>query len=1439
MSEISVRKIRHRLFQILIILLVGSLLVSLPSFSLASSSSVPSTKVYSFHSTGDFQDQGSRLFFDPYKEQVSYRILNEETTATGGLERTSANEPYGPPENPTETRRTITEQPLVDIHLEVKSESITESQYGDLEITGIGSEGEPVDLATADITYSSSHPDIIRVETDSGSFKALAAGEAVLTADVTLDGTSLTGSIDVQVLPLTSDKTRSTYYTEEKVTNARNNAARFDWAKNERDSAVARADTYVALGYDYLWNLVTPQTLPRSYGVNQQLGSPVTGKEIDKYGNYPYTANPVEEPWKITDPSSGYKFPTNDFGAFYESGLDEHGIFREELADRSLLVNELYPERGPTWGVDDGNGWVDEDGNYYTFVAYYIHWHLWHGGIIRNALEALTNAYIYTGDMKYARAGIILLDRIADVYPDMDVSAYDASVYLNSHGGRGTGKVIGSIWETSLVQYFLRAYDAFFPVMDDDEVLAFLGAKGELHKLSFKDSAAGLRKNVEDGIVREVYPGVKTAKIVGNFGFHQSALALAAVVMDTLPETQEWIDFNFQTGGNMSNPWRVTGGNILTTLVDDVDRDGHGNESAPGYNVGWLSSLSEVANIMQGYDLYPAADLYDNAKFRKMFASMYPLILSERYTPTIGDSGSAGKPGIVMDKMPILVRAFETYQDPIFAQLAYFMNNNRTDGIHGDIFSPNPDAVAEQIQAVIDSEGPLELDSSHLTGYGFSALRDGVHDKNEYGLTYMFLALDVTESSTDFRIFDSNATVQLEANEPGHHITFAFDVPAADDYEIQLKPWRAPSYGKYSVEIDGQPVAEVDFYGSAKEPEALATIALDEGTHHITFRNTGKNDAATNYKMGVTQLILLTEEDKENLGEPRNTLRDLWMYYGRNTGHGHKDTLNIGLHAFGLDLAPDLGYPEFADSRDMHRAQWVNNTISHNTVVVDKRKQSNQWVSIPKHLDSSKFVQLIDVEAPKVYSQTSQYRRTTAMIQADEQNSYTVDFFRVAGGSDHHFSFHGAEGDVSVEGVQLIEQPTGTYAGPDVEFGERIDDVDGPGYQGSGFHWLKNVERDSNPESQFSIDWHVKDTWNVYGNGASAPTDTHLRLTMLGEMDEVSLADGVPPRNKPGNPASIRYMIAHRNGDNLDSLFTSVIEPYQGERFIESIEQAELKMNGTTVVSNEARAVKVRLKNGRTDYIVYSQEPDVLYTVDDKLQAQGFFGVYSEQDGNQVYSYIHDGSYIGPVEGEAESKPASLHGTIADFTRELSTDNHLDVQMNLQGVSLESLVGSFIHVDNDGNRNASYPIQDAAELNSGVIRLSIGDKTPIRSYVDADDFSQGFIYDIAENSTFVIPLTYDMEASEVGIETISQKIDGYEAAGELRHPLVTQLRNSIRQASHHWNGGRPRQAVKSLDDSLYHLDNKARSGDITAEAKASLTRDIKALILQWDSQPDT
>src|SRR5690606_24226524 len=116
---------------------------------------------------------------------------------------------------------------------------------------------------------------------------------------------------------------------------------------------------------------------------------------------------------------------------------------------------------------------------------------------------------------------------------------------------------------------------------------------------------------------------------------------------------------------------------------------------------------------------------------------------------------------------------------------------------------------------------------------------------------------------------------------------------------------------------------------------------------------------------------------------------------------------------------------------------WDRSTVAHNTVTVDRSKQSESIIGCTHLFVGSGEVQLCELEATDPYPQTSMYRRCSVLIRLDERHSYVIDNFLVAGGEEkeYHYSFHGAEAVVETEGLNLVRQDGGTYAGVDVPFG--------------------------------------------------------------------------------------------------------------------------------------------------------------------------------------------------------------------------------------------------------------------------------------------------------------------------------------------------------------------------------------------------------------------
>ncbi|MFC6800060.1 hypothetical protein [Haladaptatus sp. DYSN1] len=1204
-------------------------------------------------------------------------------------------------------------------------------------------------------------------------------------------------------------KAQSTLYSDDRVKAARNNVAQFSWARSRRDSAVEDAEDYLAVFNtdEALWSLVTTQDVPRSTHVTPPPpDTPLNDAHIsERVTDALWGTSTIRSPWELVDstsevqredlffpgksaweliePATGRTFPTNDFQTYYDSGVDEFGNFDATLADESLLKNKRYPEKGEDWGVDDGTGWVDEAGELgkagtrYHFVAFYNRVYRWQ--TIFDMLVAFRDAYVFTGEQKYAHAGAILLDRIADVYPDMDVSVYGYDDgFVANHGWTGQGKIFGCRSEAVAVKTLLTAYDAFYPSQPaDDRLVEFLARKASEYQLGEKDSLEKVRANIETNIVEEVLPAVERHQIYGRPASHLTALALSAVVADSPGGyTTTALNFLFSTGeishepdGSYWGQWRISGGNLMELLLETIDRDGHA-DGTPQYNQALAHALQQLTRILEDYPGYDGPKLTENVKMKRLLENQIPLVLREQYIPNSGNDGRPGKPKLGL-RTDSSVAAFEAYEDPVFAKAAFLANGYAFDGMHGDIFSVDPARVGESIQAHIAASGPLELSSTNVPSFGFAALRDGEHYiQGGLRVVDQFPEMPVVEKTVGYKIYSGSGTLQLEANEAGHRITFEFSVPATDTYEVSLKPFEATSYGRYEVSIDREVLTEYDFYTpetGVKPFRVLESgVELSEGTHELTFQNMGKNDASSNYKMGVITCRFLNEaavRERELKEERGNTQRSFSLTYGRTTDGGsgihrtHRDMLSVGVHAYGLDLAPDLGYPERTerwpepsspDERPQwpQRIHWTENTASNNTVVVDGEPQEDGATGFPRHFVETKRVSLIDVSAPTVYPGVNSYRRVTAMVNVDESNSYAVDFFHVSGGDEHVWSFHGPAGEVEANGVTLSAQQSGTYAGPAIDAPGRGETTAYDEQAGDGFNYLSNVERTANPPEQLSFDWHARDTWGV--TAETEETDIHLRTTLLGKVAEVALADGPTPL-LPGNPPTLRYGLAKRTGTDLESVFTSIVEPYRESRYITDISAVpvELAEDGATEekTQSHARAMKVVLKSGRADYVVFTGDPDSMYVVDGRIRVKAFFAHLSVKDGEAQGATVVDGTHLAMQSSETDGplvqRPyGQRRGRVEGFTTDLAFQNKLVVKLD-GDISASELTGNWVYVTQSDGSEEAYEIRDATELGGSRVALDVGEQTFVDGTTESAEATD-YQYAVEEGAEVTIPLSW-------------------------------------------------------------------------------------------------
>ncbi len=1175
--------------------------------------------------------------------------------------------------------------------------------------------GNAIEIPPSAITYSLvCQPEAAATVDENGVLKAVAAGTVTLTVKATFKGTLYEDSATV-TLESDGGKTEPTYYTAEKRANAQANIQKYDWAKETAQAAIDKAEKYLPY-VEYLYENLPGEGMPRTmrlgavndedYAYCRYCGADIIA-ETGLDGYTAWKTDILNDPWKIQCPCCDRKFPSNDFGSFYQLGVDENGCFDRNRAllahhkqfvcemgeecnhtvddipkltkkngseisvedlspltgtftsvrevaniesltqafidfcgyGKGYLKNDLYPEliesnqdpsprkngqaiNGLLWGVDDGYGYlpgrsygndVVERHNYASKYANDF-WEAYYP-----VIQAFGDAYLYTGETKYGVAGAKLLDRIADFYPDMEIKPYFKWVVM-SDGGSSFGKIRGQIDDSNRARAYALMCDMFFPVLDNEELIDFLSQKADTYGLENKKEDAGaIWQNWEDGILKEIYRASQNGQLKGNYGMQQQALAAAAIVLDREPETTEMIEWIFQTNTGDTKE-DIRGGDLLSKLIDEVDRDGMGNEAAPNYNSVWINTLRIMSDILELYTGEGEFDIYEHPKFAQMFTSLIPVYLINSYTAQIGDTGTTAGLAVsgAIDNLKTGVRVYKETNPEIakrIAQYLYSVNGETVDGLNYGIFHEDPESLQTDVSSLID-ENPEPV-SEMMTGYGFGVLRDG----------------EKTDS--------------------------------------------------------------------------------------------------------------------------KNTLRDFWMYFGRNSGHGHNDTLNLGIDAFGLNLAPELGYPEVTGT-DPNRLQWVSAKASHNAVMVNKCDDDVEILNgTPLHFDDAGQVKVMDVDASNVNSATDIYRRTVVMVEVSDEVSYGVDFFRILGGDTHVYSFHAlSENAVGAEGLELTAQVdgsgeyTGSLAGKDVPYGQDPNSPTAWEYDTvypRGYTWVKNVRRDAAPDATYAVDFAITD----YRNAVADNEDIHLRMTQLNDftVDEVALGSGPVPVRGDNNqlPETLEYVYITRTGEDLDTLFTTVYEPYKGERYISSIEAVTVTVkSGTQGETDAVKAVKVTHTNGRIDYVVYATNNTVTYNVAGVFDFRGFVGVYSvDAAGKNIYSYVTDGDIIGTATGKA----GAYTGTVSGFSRDLTFENYIDV--NLPGAAVEDLAGRYVYVENNGQQNAVYAITKAQSLGGNKVRLYTGTVSLISGHRDNTNVYGGYVYNIAEGQSVTVPMSYTAEAGHM------------------------------------------------------------------------------------------
>jgi hypothetical protein len=335
-------------------------------------------------------------------------------------------------------------------------------------------------------------------------------------------------------------------------------------------------------------------------------------------------------------------------------------------------------------------------------------------------------------------------------------------------------------------------------------------------------------------------------------------------------------------------------------------------------------------------------------------------------------------------------------------------------------------------------------------------------------------------------------------------------------------------------------------------------VAFREGVKRVIDR-AGKRLRLPSVNKRQWHLGLLRSGDGEHE-------RVLWLDYDSGGPHSHHDGMNLGLFAKGLDLMPDFGYPPVQyGGWGSPRGVWYTSSLAHNTVVVDGKDTRVAGGTTTWWADGAVF-HGIQASCPALVG-GSQYERTAILVDTSDRDSYVLDVFRVAGGTDHARFVRSHFGTLTTRGVPA--DPAALF--PGVPHMRR--------WQGGA------------ATPGWSADWKVNNAYQLTG----VPAEVHVRHTDLTADAEAYTGETWVSVSRSGwasGEAWVPHVVVHRRAASgpLKSTFVSLVDVYEEAPHAASVRRLPLKLAEGRPAAEGHVALEIRLADGRRDLFV-SQDP--------------------------------------------------------------------------------------------------------------------------------------------------------------------------------------------------------------------------------------------------------
>ncbi len=501
-------------------------------------------------------------------------------------------------------------------------------------------------------------------------------------------------------------KTHSVFFSNDVLKKIQTNAGSSSWAEEVKAQCLENAKPWLERSDEELWSAMFGATISRSWMVYSNGHCPACKESVPMYN---WKSDPFNNPWKVQCPHCGENFPKNDFYTYYQSALDEHGVFDPARGDSSLLFNTEHPDKSDPlhkFGVDDGEGYVDGE-NRWRFIGEYLVKTQWKK-IIFDGILKLSLAYLVSGDSVYAHKAGILLDRVADLYPSFD---YNKQGYTYERQDPIVGQGYISVWHDACreTREMALAYDAIFDALKKDKALVqFLGNKAVQFKLeNSKSSFQLIQKNIEDRIFRDALEN--RHKIISNFPQTETTVAIIETILN----------------------WPARRGEVMDIIGEFIEcgvaNDGlSGEKGLAGYAAIFPRTLAEFLSLYNKLEPdFLNALLKRHPDIHQTFRFHIDTWVNESYYPRVGDTGVIARKnenyaGATFRTHPLDGRSsmfaftsmysffwklYELTGDSAFVKILFKENKNSYEGLPFDMLHENPAVFQSNVKKVIDAAG--------------------------------------------------------------------------------------------------------------------------------------------------------------------------------------------------------------------------------------------------------------------------------------------------------------------------------------------------------------------------------------------------------------------------------------------------------------------------------------------------------------------------------------------------------------------------------------------------------------------------------------------------------------------------------------------------------------------------------------------------------------